>query len=136
MATWYAVVDANGNLISTGTTVADAATLSAQGYSAITLTADPAGQVWNATTRTFSAPPTPPNPTKITVLAFIKRFVPTEYAAIAASTDPQVMMFMLELQHAPSGIIDLTDTDVTNGLAYLVSVNLLTQARATAIGTP
>jgi hypothetical protein len=136
MATWYAVINGAGTLISTGTSVADAATLSAQGYSAITLPGDPTGQVWNATTKTFSARPAPPKPTKITALAFIKRFVPAEYAGIAGSTDPQVMMFMLELQHAPAGMIDLTDPDITNGLAYLVSVNLLTQARATTIGTP
>lgn len=133
---WYAVIDAASNLISTGTSVADPATLAARGYTAITLTSNPTGQVWNPTTKTFSAPTPPPNPSKITVLAFVKRFTPAEYGAIAASTDPQVMMFMLELQHAPGGMIDLTNTDVTSGLAYLVSVNLLTQARATTIGTP
>lgn len=134
--TWYAVIDKDGNLISTGTSVADAAALTAAGLTALTLSGDPAGQVWNATAKTFTAPPAKPAPSIIPVLTFVKRFTAAEYQAIRVSTDPQVALFMLELQFAPSGLIDLRNTDVVNGLAYLVSVGILTADRQTTIGTP
>lgn len=133
---WFAVCDGSGNLISTGTSVADAATLAANGYTAVALAGNPAGQVWNASTKTFAAPPAPSNPSTVTALAFAQRFQPTEYAAIEASTDPEVRMFMLELGLAPGGMVTITSPTIQAGLAYLVTATLLTQARATAIGTP
>src|ERR1700722_10459434 len=98
--TWYAIVDGSGNLVSIGTVIASAAELTTAGYISIQLASDPRGQVWNSTTRTFAAPP---NPSVIPTLSFIKRFTPTEYAAVYASTDPNVGLFRLELGHAPHG---------------------------------
>lgn len=134
--TWYAVCDSAGKLVSVGTAVADLDTLNAAGLTAIPLSGNPAGQVWNPNTKAFAAPPAKPNPTVIRALDFVKRFAPAEYQAMRASTDPQVAMFLLEMQFAPGGMVDLSTTDVKNGLEYLVSVNILTTARQTAIGTP
>lgn len=129
-ATWYAVVDGAGNLISTGTVLADAATLTSRGYSTVTLTGDPAGQVWNATTKSFSAGPG--KQTSISTWAFIQRFTAAEFAGIKASTDAQVQMFLMMLQSTPA--INMNDPVVQNGLQYLVALNLLTAARAATIG--
>jgi hypothetical protein len=52
----------------------------------------------------------------------------------ANGTVPQGAAVTGALVAATAGILNVTD--VTNGLAYLVSVNLLTQARATTIGAP
>lgn len=132
--TWYAIVDGNGNLASIGTVIASAAELTAAGYTAVQVASDPRGQVWNPTTRTFAAPP---NPSVIPTLSFIKRFTPTEYAAVYASTDPNVGMFRLELEHAPNGMINLASTDVINGLQYLeTTAKVIGTGRAAQIGTP
>lgn len=130
MATWFAVVDGTGNLISTGTTVADQATLAAAGYGVIQLAGDPTGQIWNASTQTFS--PLPPKPVVISVWAFVQRFTPAEFAAIEASTDPMVRQFLLMLQVATS--ITPADTVVQAGIQYLVTQGLLTAARVAIIG--
>lgn len=128
--TWYAVVDGSGDLISTGTSVADNTTLAAAGYSVITLASNPTGQVWNPSTRTFSAPPPPPP--VIDPWVFVQRFTPQEFAAIEASTDPVVRQFLLMLQVAKT--INLSDTVVRGGIQYLVGADLITSARATVIG--
>jgi len=131
---WYAIVDGSGNLVSIGTVIASAAELTTAGYISIQLASDPRGQVWNPTTKTFAAPP---NPSVIPTLSFIKRFTPTEYAAVYASTDPNVGMFRLELEHAPNGMINLTSTDVINGLQYLeTTAKVIGTGRAAQIGTP
>ncbi|WP_428492177.1 hypothetical protein [Rhodopila sp.] len=129
-ATWYAIVDASGDLISTGTAIADSATLAAKGYTALQLAGSPAGQVWNTATKSFGPPPAP-----VTVLStwqWVQRFTPAEYAAIAGSTDAQVKMFLLMLSTAAT--VKPADPVVQQGLAYLVSINLLTSARAAVIG--
>lgn len=136
MATWYAVCDGGGNLVSTGTSVADAATLAAAGLTAVQLTGDPTGQVWDNARRNFVAPAPAAKSSVLPVLDFVKRFQPTEYQAIRASTDPQVAMFLLEIDFAPGGTIDLASADVVNGLAYLARVGILSASRQTTIGTP
>jgi len=130
MATWFAVVDGAGNLVSTGTTVADQATLAAAGYGVIQLAGDPTGQIWNASTQTFS--PAPPKPTVISVWQFVQRFTPGEFAGIEASNDPMVRQFLLMLQVAKS--ISPADTVVQSGLQYLVTLGLLTAARVAIVG--
>lgn len=131
--TWYAVFDRSGTLISTGTVVADNETLAAQGYHAVQLSVDPTGLVWNSSEQNFTAPPMSP---MITSLAFIKRFTISEYQSIYASTDPSVALFRLELDHAPGGMVDLSNPDVQSGVQYLASKGLLTADRASAIVTP
>jgi len=129
--TWYAVVDGAGNLVSTGTSVADPTTLAEQGYTAITLPLDPTGRVWDVPSRTFK--PAPAKPTILTPWQFVQRFTPTEFAAIESDPDPIVRQFMLMLQVA--GTVIVADAVVQNGLAYLVSAGLLTSSRASVIGT-
>lgn len=130
--TWYAIVDGSGNLVSSGTVIGDQASLSAKGYSVITLSGNPTGQVWDVASHTFKPPPSAP--TVITTWQFIQRFSAGEFAEIVSSTDPQVRMFLLMLQ--TSTTITLQDPIVVGGLAYLVNQNLLTADRATAIEAP
>lgn len=127
---WYAVVDGKGNLVSTGTSVADAATLAASGYTAITLASDPTGQVWNPSTKTFS--PAPPKPTILDPWMFVQRFTPQEYSAVAGSTDPIVRQFLLMVTVAKQ--IDVGDATVQGGIQYLATTGLITSARAAVIG--
>ena len=129
---WYVVLDENSNAISIGTMVASTEQLAAAGYTAQALTGNPSGLVWTAATKTFGPPP---NPTVIATLAFIQRFTAAEYAGLVASTDPNIMFMIEQVRHG-GGSIDLTGETVVQGLAYAASINLLTQARATTIGTP
>lgn len=128
--TWYAVIDGGGNLISTGTVLADPAVLSAAGYSSITLTSDPSGKLWDPATRTFSDHPKPP--TVLSTWDWIRRFTPAEFGAIQASTDAQVRMFMLMVQTATT--ITPSDPIVQGGLGYLAAIGLITPDRPAVIG--
>lgn len=127
--TWYAIVDGSGNLISAGTVIADAATLQAKGYQAITLAGNPIGQIWDSATRSFSAAPA--TPIVLQTWTFIQLFTAAEYAAIRASTDPIVGQFLLMLQTATT--VTLSDPVVINGVNYLVAQTLLTAARGAAV---
>lgn len=128
--TWYAVVDGSGTLISTGTVTAPKAQLDARGYTLITLPGDPTGQVWNSTSKTFS--PAPPPNTVLPTWQWIQRFTALEFAGIKASADPMVQQFLLMIQTSPT--ITPQTQIIQQGLAYLVSLTLLTSDRATAIG--
>lgn len=79
--------------------------------------------------------PLPPaNSPVIDTSAFVERLTPQELVAIRASTDPVVEQFMVATE--VSGEIDLTSQAFVTSMAYLVTQNLLTQDRATAILTP
>jgi hypothetical protein len=64
---------------------------------------------------------------------FVLRFTGDEHANIkaAAETDPMLQGFLDAARRTP--IVRLTDQQVTVGLAYLVSLGLLTPERAQAI---
>ncbi len=80
----------------------------------------------------FTAPPSAPAGwvTK-TPAEFVGLFAYAEEAAIAASTDPVVQVFYRRV-YMPT-LQQVERSKVTAGLAYLVSVELLTQDRADAI---
>lgn len=65
----------------------------------------------------------------ITSAAFVGRFTPAEYSAIKteAETNAQVQGLLDELYGSPNVAFD--DERVTNGLALLVSLGLITSAR-------
>jgi hypothetical protein len=128
-AQWYAIVDTTGTLISTGTTIADTASLAAAGYSAIELADDPGGKIWDPATQAFK--PAPPLPVVLVPWQFIRLFTVAEFTAISASQDPQIRLFLLMVQTTPT--INLSDAIVTNGIAYLVAQNLINSDRATQI---
>ena len=85
-------------------------------------------------TRTWVTPPTAPLSLKF--LEFIALFTQAEQAAIVASTDVQVRLFLL-MAAAASEVI-LSDPKTEAGVNYLVSLGLLTSQRAAQIlsGTP
>jgi hypothetical protein len=72
----------------------------------------------------------------VTKLEFQNRFTFSELMAIetAAETSPGVRV--LQRQQLSAEFIDLADINTQNGVAYLVSEELLTQERGTAILTP
>lgn len=78
MTTWYAVYRvSDGALVSTGTSVADDATLAAQGLAKKPFAFDPrTGYIWNPSTLTFDVVAPPPE--TVTLAAFADLFTPTE----------------------------------------------------------
>lgn len=65
--------------------------------------------------------------------AFIARFTPSEYVAAEDSADPVIRHLMARLR-ARDTPLDLTSATVQGGLAYMVSLGLITADRAAAIG--
>jgi len=112
--------------------LASAAQLSNNGLSAVdnlpALSPTVAWDTVNKTTMTVTAPVVP---NFIPTFDFILLFTPAEHAAIAASTDQVVQQFIMAVQVVQQ--IDLNNPIVQNGVAYLVSVGLLTQANANLI---
>jgi len=86
---------------------------------------------WDAVNKTTTTVAAPIVPQPILTGIWILRFTPQEFQAIAASTDATVQQFMYALNHTTQ--IDLSTPQMINGAAYLVSLNLLTSARAQAI---
>lgn len=70
-------------------------------------------------------------PVALAPLAFLRRFTAPERAAIRASANPYVVDFM-DLLNKATEVLQ-SDPDVQGGMAYLVSLGLLTQARADEI---
>lgn len=77
--------------------------------------------------------PLPKFLTILTVLAFRNRFTFTEKVAIKQSTDPGVQVIQDDLSVAQD--IDLENQNLIDGMAYMVSQGLLTQARCDEILT-
>jgi hypothetical protein len=80
-------------------------------------------------------PPSPPPPNIITKVAFRFRFTDAEYAGIitAARTDAEVQVWYDTFNMLT--VVDLDNQRTKDGVANLVSKNLLTQARADEILT-
>ncbi len=100
--------------------------------------ADPANvdwqayQAWLAAGNAPTAAPAPPPATpQFTFLQFLGLFTSSEQAAIVQSTDVQVRLFLL--MAAGAAFVSLVDQRTSQGLAYLVSINLITQVREAAI---
>jgi hypothetical protein len=132
-----------------------AATL-ANGYAILPVTvepdAPPSGQIVTGHVTTIAnnvvtvapvygpAPPapTPPPPSsQVAKVDFLKRFQDSELTAAKAleATDTNMGIFW-EKFRAVTNYVDLTDTEITGAVNYLVTKQVLTQDRATAILTP
>lgn len=68
---------------------------------------------------------------KITIGAFRRRLTLTEKVALTLSTDPVVTVLMEDL--ATSSFVDLDFTALKDGINYLVSIDILTPERVTAL---
>jgi hypothetical protein len=94
---------------------------------------------WSYVNGQFSPPPAPPAPPPlpniITKIAMITRFTDPEFVGIlsAAKTDVEVEGWYARFSAANT--INLDDQRTQDGINMLVTKNLLTQARATAILT-
>ena len=94
------------------------------------------GPTWIYKDGVFSPPPPPPSlPNIITKVAFRFRLTDAEYVGIlsAAKTDVEVASWVETFNMVSS--IDLDNQRTKDGVANLVSKNLLTQARADEILT-
>jgi hypothetical protein len=127
---WYAVAASDGTLVSVGTVLADPAYYTAHNLTVITLSGDPAGQVWDVGSRTFQ--PAVPPPNTYPKLVWIQRFTAGEFTALRNSTDSNVMFLLYQVDSADT--VTPQDTVVQAGLSYAVSIGLLTSARAALIG--
>ena len=103
-----------------------------------TIPADPDNTDWQAYQAWLKAGNTPtpaaapvPAPPQFTFLQFLALFTASEQTAIVDSTDTQVRLFLLMAAGASS--VSLADPRTMQGLAYLVSIGLLTATRETAI---
>jgi hypothetical protein len=115
----YNILDDNGNVINT--IIADAAFMEANYPGHYSLV----GPV----------PTPPPPPPIITKIAMLTRLTDAEYVGIlaAAKTDVEIEGWLGRFNAA--GTINLDDQRTKDGIALLVTKNLLTQARADAILT-
>lgn len=130
MDPWYAIVDGSGVLVSTGTVIADAEQLAANGLTAIKIDGPPGDREWDVATRAFRAPA--PAPTVLSRLGFVQRFTASEFMAIKNSHDVNVQFFLYQLENAET--VMPSHTIVQQGIAYLTGLGLLTSERATLIG--
>jgi hypothetical protein len=81
--------------------------------------------------------PATPSPTYQTAglsfLQFMALFTPAEQEAIVSASDPQVKVFVL--MAAGAGALDLGNSEVAGGVAYLQQAGLLQPARAARVLT-
>lgn len=132
----YVYVTATGQLYSwtplDTDPVAPAAVLAANGLSVVSgLPALSPTVAWSPTQMTTVTVTAPVAPNNIPTYQFILLFTPAEHAAIFSSTDQKVSQFLTAL--TVSQTVNLNDPIIQNGVNYLVSINLLTQANATLI---
>lgn len=126
---WYAVHDATGTLVSTGTVIADPLP---DGLTAVAVGETRPEGDWNPATRTFMAPKIAK--AALPVIDFLRRFnMITEEAPIraAAATDPVIATFLGRL-----GVIDsvhLDHPETVAGVNYLASKGLIAPGRVTEI---
>lgn len=114
--------------------VAPAGVLASNGLTAITgLPALDSTHAWDPTTKTVITviAPTPPKP--LPLVNWVFRFTAAELDAIRASSDPAVRKFMFLLPLGANQLIDLSQVFVQNAIANMVTLGLLTQARANVI---
>ncbi len=84
----------------------------------------------------WEALPAPtPSPPVLTANEFVRRFTAEEQAAIWASAEPQVVVLRNLVLSARDGI-RLDDAETLDGMALLVGLGLLDEARAQAILPP
>lgn len=139
MATYvYAIAD--GTLFSWSPNdtdpVAPAQQLAAQGLAVVNgLPALDSTHSWNPATHTVITVVAPTPVRFLPTYNWILRFTVAEMAGIRASTDTIVQYFIFLLPLAVNQQVDLNDTNLAGFMARLVTLNLLTQARSTAIMT-
>jgi hypothetical protein len=129
----YAVI--KGNLID-GIVIADAPIDSDGMWVCIDNVTPQPGPYWTYENGVFTPPPpAPPLPNVITKAAFRFRMTDAEYVGVlsAAKTDVEVASWVETFNMVSS--IDLDNQRTKDGVANLVSKNLLTQARANEILT-
>lgn len=115
-----------------GGQVADADTLAANGLAVVVgLPAIDNTHAWDAASHSVVTVAAPVEPRMVDTGTWILRFTPLEFQAISASTDATVQQFMYALNHTTQ--VDLNSAPLINGVAYIVSISLLTAARAAVV---
>jgi hypothetical protein len=88
---------------------------------------------WSTATQTVVTVTAPVAAAPMPTYFFLMRFTPTEYAAISASADTQVIQFWDAIRR--TNIVDLSDTTIQAQGAYMSSLGLISGARGTVILT-
>ena len=96
----------------------------------ITLSGNPAGQLWNPATRTFS--PVGAGLNAYSKADWLRRFTPAELAAFRNSADASIVAFRYVFEN-DSAVIP-QGPDVQAVLAHVVSIGMLSAARAAVLG--
>lgn len=126
---WYAIHDAAGRLVSTGTVIADPLPT---GLTAVPIGEAPPAGDWNPATRTFDAPKI--SKPALPVIDFLRRFhMVNEEAPIraAAATDPVIATFLGRLNVIKEVYLDHPETIA--GVNYLASKGLIAPGRSAEI---
>ena len=92
------------------------------------------GWTWftdEATARAALLLPAISTPPQLTFMQFMALFTPTEQVALVNSSDPNVKLLIF--QASGNGGVTLADAATIAGVNYLVSVGLLTSARASMV---
>ena len=94
---------------------------------------------WSYDGSTFAPPPAPPAPPPqppiISKIAMITRFTDDEFTGVLAASKTDVEVEGWYARFMAASVINLEDQRTIDGINMLVSKNLLTPARATAILT-
>lgn len=94
---------------------------------------------WSYVNGQFSPPPAPPAPPPppniITKIAMITRFTDAEFVGVLAATKTDVEVEAWYVRFSAANTINLDAQSTKDGIALLVSKNLLTQTRGEAILT-
>ena len=94
---------------------------------------------WSYDGSAFAPPPAPPAPAPqppiITKIAMITRFTDDEFTGVLAASKTDVEVEGWYARFMAASVINLEDQRTIDGINMLVSKNLLTPARATAILT-
>ena len=93
-------------------------------------------QAWLAAGNTPDPAPTASAPTSVSFNEFVNRLTPMEQGALAitAQTNPQVLLWLA--LGAAANTVDLLSPQTAGGLQVLVTANVITSQRMTAILTP
>lgn len=111
--------------------VADDAAIAAQGFGKFVGQAIDGTHAWDAASRTVIVVAAVLKPRMLGTFDLVNTFTPAEWAGVVASANTAVKQFLFMLQCTPQ--LDMNNTNIPTKIQALVTLGLLTQARADII---